>query len=80
MAVFLRDDAVDGRYNQNPFNFLHFDISSIDLQLNNHSLPGSMSNLDFRNNLYMEAFENMYKATITHHRGLDISYEDCGHF
>jgi len=78
---FVSNIAYKGSYDTNPFNFNHFNLSSLDLTIGGYSvLPQTASKLDFKNNLYSRAYYSLYnsvfKGAIDH--GNDISRKEFG--
>jgi hypothetical protein len=76
---FVSNIAYKGSYDTNPFNFNHFNLSSLDLTIGGYSvLPQTASKLDFKNNLYSRAYYSLYnsvfKGAIDH--GNDISRKE----
>ncbi|KAK3107250.1 hypothetical protein FSP39_010272 [Pinctada imbricata] len=63
-VTFVKQTAVNGSYKDNPFNFEHFNLSEIVLNINGEPLPIRPMKLDFNDNKnYITAFCNLYQAT-----------------
>ena len=63
--VFLvKQSAVNGSYDANPFNFQHFNLSEIGVYVNGESIPGPPLRLDFGTNAnYASALANLYEGS-----------------
>ncbi len=48
--------AAQGSYTKNPFNFKNFDLSQISVTVDNHDVPYSPMNLNFKENTYIRAY------------------------
>ena len=57
---FVTAAAFNGNYNKNPFNFKHFDLSTISTQVDDISLPSRPLQLNFANNLSLEGYETLF--------------------
>ncbi|XP_046840161.1 uncharacterized protein F54H12.2-like [Xenia sp. Carnegie-2017] len=56
--------AFNGAYKLNPFNFQHFNVSSLGISVNGESLPSKPFKLSFGNNpRYIEAFLSQFAGT-----------------
>ncbi|XP_046841914.1 uncharacterized protein F54H12.2-like [Xenia sp. Carnegie-2017] len=56
--------AFNGAYKINPFNFQHFNVSSLGISVNGESLPSKPFKLSFGNNpRYIEAFLSQFAGT-----------------
>jgi hypothetical protein len=48
-------------YTKNPFNFKNFDLSQISVTVDNeHDVPNSPLNLNFKENSYIRAYYNLF--------------------
>jgi hypothetical protein len=60
---FVETKAFDGNYTSNPFNFKHFNISSIKLKLGSWSIPYTEGlKMDYENNRYTDGYDSLYKC------------------
>ena len=53
MVGCVRNTAYNGVYNENPFNFEHFNLSNIAVHIDGQSDTVSSLELDFSNSLYL---------------------------
>ena len=67
-----------GRYEKNPYNFKHFNISSIAVYVNGESLPARPIKCDFDNNFYLNGYHSLFTTTgkFARDEGLDILRTD----
>lgn len=67
-----------GTYKQNPFNFQHFNLSSIQLRVAGVSVPERPIQLDFAKKQYADAYLQLFNEVsgLFEDRGLDITLED----
>ena len=69
--------AVFGQKDKNPFNFKHFDLSEVNLTVNEKSSPyHSVMKLDFDKNLYLNAYFTIYEGIDKPELGNNISREE----
>jgi hypothetical protein len=47
--------AAQGSYSKNPLNIKNFDLSQISVTVDNHDVPNSPLNLNFKKNSYIKA-------------------------
>lgn len=75
---FVDNQAFNGDFAQNPFNFQHFNISYLSLMVDGHPVTGQPLSLDFPNGIYMEAYNTLFTGTGIHWKdeGNHLSYED----
>ena len=59
----LDNDAYTGHFQKSPFNFKHFNLSSIQLTINGRALPSVPIICDFPNNDYIKSFQSLYDVT-----------------
>ena len=59
----VRSDAFNGDKTKNPFNFQHFNASSIILRKNGNAIPLEEIDLDFENNCYLQGYMSLVQAT-----------------
>jgi hypothetical protein len=52
----VTNTAANGSYKENPFNFQHFKIKVLALNVNGKSIPGSAIDMDFSKNEYLKAY------------------------
>jgi hypothetical protein len=65
--------AAKGSYLNNPFNFKNFDLSQISVTVDNHDVPNSPLNLNFKENSYIRAYYNLFSGI--NRAGLDWGNE-----
>jgi hypothetical protein len=65
--------AAQGSYTKNPFNFKNFDLSQISVTVDNHDVPNSPLNLNFKENTYIRAYYNLFSGI--NRAGLDWGNE-----
>ena len=70
--------ARTGSYKKNPFNFQHFDMSSIQLKVGGRLVPSEPLEADFENNLYKEMYFHLFSQmdNMFDDHGNGITYED----
>ena len=61
LVCMVKNSALNGTLQTNPFNFQHFDITKIDLQVNGQSVPRQAPTLDFSGNCAVE-YHNFVQA------------------
>ena len=68
-------DAKNGDITKDPFNFQHFDVNSIRLQVNNKSFPVEPLTPDFANDNFMQTYKHLYENSSikTNNVGLSIT-------
>lgn len=73
LCAFVKTTAMDGALNENPFEFLAFNVNHLALKINSKSLPFSAGlDLDYDNNKYLDGYRSLLKIS----RELDITYEE----
>ena len=60
----IRNTAYNGVYNENPFNFEHFNLSNIALHIDGQSDTVSSLDPDFTNSLYLRCFHSMFGGAV----------------
>ncbi len=53
--VMVEDTAAQGSYSQNPFNFKNFHLYQIAVTVDNHDVPQSFLNLNYKEKSYIRA-------------------------
>ena len=77
MAVaFVDGNAYSGSMKKNPFNFQHFNINKIEVNLAGNSQPHAPISLDFENKSYIRAFNAMFTNKTSREHGNDIDRND----
>ncbi|XP_057299246.1 uncharacterized protein F54H12.2-like [Hydractinia symbiolongicarpus] len=76
--AFADNDAHTGSYVKNPFNFKHFNVTSIGVYVNGESLPANPMKLNFPGGHYLQGYRSLFTATgkINRDEGLDINREE----
>ena len=59
----VTNEAVNGDYKKNPFNFQHFNISQFTLSVNNKVHNGTPLNFDFGNDQFESGYWSLFEAT-----------------
>jgi ribonucleoside-diphosphate reductase beta chain len=75
------NDAFHGSYTKSPFNFKHFNASSIQVTAGGVNFPPNPLLMDYARNLYTRPFVQMYEAlghTATH-KSCWLDFEDYSH-
>ena len=67
-----------GQYDKNPYNFKHFNLSSIGIYVNGESLPAHPIKCNFDNNFYLNGYHSLFTTTgkFARDEGLDILRTD----
>ena len=75
---FVSSKSFNGDYHLNPFNFKHYDISSLALYSDGHQIPNKALKPDFTNKIYARSYLSLFTGSGAGWRdnGLDISYDD----
>lgn len=78
VIAMISSDGYNGSFDASPFQFLHNKIGRIDVNLEGESVADTPLTMNFANNHYMRAYQNMFsalnKSYIDH--GQDITYKD----
>lgn len=79
--VMLDNDAMNGSYTRNPFNFQHYRIQSIELTVDGEPVAGCPLTLDMGQNRKVRAFNNLFNVVGKSYTdvGQDITYDDFSH-
>jgi hypothetical protein len=74
----VENDAFNGKKSESPFNFKHFGLKQIEVQVDGENVCGTPMQLDFSAQKYMRAYDGMFHALNKSYTdsGLDISYTD----
>lgn len=77
---FVSNEAFNGSYKLNPFNFQHFNLNYLTLHVDSEQIPVQPLTPDFKNGNYVEAYNTLFAGTGVHWKdeGNDISYADYG--
>ena len=72
------NDAFTGVFKKNPYNFKHFNLSSIGVYVNGESTPSHPMKLNWTNGDYLEAYRSLFLATgkINRDEGICISRKE----
>ena len=69
-----------GNYKSNPYNFRHFEVTTVTLTVNGEELPFKQLTLNYENNKenFIQAYNTLFSGTgkMNYNTGLDISRED----
>ena len=58
----VRNDAFSGSYSKNPYNFQHFDLSFVDLNVEGKQIPNQGLNANFEQGQHVDCYFQMAKA------------------
>ena len=74
----MDNDASNGNYVKNPFNFKHYALSEISLHLDGKTQSVKPLKLNFANHQYIQAYMSLFSGTGKENRdeGNDIALED----
>lgn len=64
--------SMSGSFTENPFNFQHFDLEAIALNVNGDMVPAVKFQPDFTNGLYMREYMSLFDGMDISHKGLGI--------
>ena len=75
---FVADAAMAGGYQQNPFNFAHFNLSQLVLNVNGEMVPSRPFTPDFTNQRYIREFQSLYDGLriLFSEKTLDITFSE----
>jgi len=75
---FLANTAFNGQYNENPFQFQHFDLNQLQVQVGSKSYPPTALTPDFANNLFLPCYHTLFSGTGIFHQneGHTITFHD----
>ena len=76
----VTNKTYNGAYEENPFNFKHFDVDHLSLLVDGRQVPATALRPDFTNNLYARSYTGLYQAIgkLGQDEGPSISYSDYG--
>ena len=60
---YVDNDAFNGNYVNNPFNFKHYSLNQISLHLDKHTQPVKPLKPNFNNHQYIQTFMSLFSAT-----------------
>src|SRR5277367_3809549 len=69
---FVSHDAFNGALTKSPFDFQHFDLNYLALNVNGIQIPAKALTPDFENNRYLEAYNTLFQ-------GLGTSWRNTSH-
>lgn len=77
---FVRNDAYNGSWSQNPFNFHHFNINHLALYREGEPIPYRPFTPDFANKHYMREYMSLYQSVDIYNKSedFDISMVEFG--
>ena len=64
---FVSNDSFNGKETESPFQFQHFDVNSLVSQINGVNTPSQPYEPDFKNDLYIREFVDLYRNTNQFH-------------
>ena len=75
---FVTNQAFNGNYQLNPFNFQHFTLNYLSLYVDSQQIPAQPLTPDFPNNLHIDAYNTLFSGTGIHWKdeGNDINYTE----
>lgn len=77
---FVNNQAYNGSYHHNPFNFQSLDLNYLCLYVDSQQIPAQPLTPDFKQGNYIEAYNTLFSGSGIHWRdeGNDITYSDYG--
>ena len=74
----ISSKAYTGDYKSNPFNFVHKNLNSLGIYINDEALPARPMVLNFNEENYMEAYHNIFTSLGVNGKdmGIDITHAD----
>lgn len=72
LAAFVRNDAYNGTYAQNPFNFQHFSTNQLALYREGEPIPFRPFVPDFTNNKYQREYTSLIQSLNIYNKSEDI--------
>ena len=78
---FVNNNAFNGAYDANPYNFQHFDLTHMKLYVDGGQGHVNSIEPDYGNERYITAYMSLFKATskLFQNEGIDISREEYPH-
>ena len=78
ILALVLSEAYNGSYTHNPFNFQHFNLSKLELNINGAVYGGKPLEFDFANNKYLSGYWSLITATgkLPSHQGCTVSREE----
>jgi hypothetical protein len=71
----LKNAAISGQYNLNPFMFNHFDVNFVGVYVDGHPVPSKPLELNFTSNSYIRAYHRLF-SNFNQDRGIHLSREE----
>lgn len=80
VVAMVDNDAFNGTYAKNPYNFKHYDIKQLKLYLDGQPQSIIPLDVDFTNNLYLRAYLSLFDGTgkLGKDEGIDITRNEYG--
>lgn len=77
----VENEAFNGAYDKNPFNFQNFDVKEVKIMIDGQSQIVKPITLNFGNRLYMDGYLSLFAATgkLYKDEGLDVLLRDYAH-
>jgi hypothetical protein len=75
----VQASAFNGSYKLNPYDFKHFDISSLALYVDDESVPAKPLKLDFSSGDYISAYNSLFENTSEFALNIDRGDYDSGY-
>ena len=74
----VADTAMSGQYQQNPFNFQHFNVNHLALYVNGEMVPSKPYQPNFTNSQYLRDYMSLFQGTDTmfSNRAMNIARSD----
>jgi hypothetical protein len=55
----VETDALQGNYKKNPYNFQHFNLKHISLNIDGEQVPRGGINCDYEHGIYLDAYDSL---------------------
>ena len=74
----ISNEAFNGSFGTNPFNFRHFDLSKLEVSFDGHNVYGKAFVPRLADRLYLRSYMSLYQAlnSSTQMQNCNIDYED----
>ena len=76
MMGFVRSEAKQGDYRYNPFNFQHFNVSSIHFKINGQMVNGEALKMNYANDDVAQGFWSLMRMKKNRDEGINLERKD----